>query len=110
MLNVKKLLTKILTRQSVVSAPMNALNASFTATCDGIFTKIVRYTGSGTGSFYVQDSNGNNVYQQSLAQWHYYTVNFPVVKGETYTVAYYDVTTNVTDGMIVPYFNGGGTS
>ena len=108
MLNVKKLLTKILTRQSVVSAPMNALNASFTATCDGIFSKVIRYNGSGAGAFAVTDSNGNTVFSQSCYPWHYYTVTFPVVKGVTYTVAAYDLSTNVTDGVVVPYFNGGG--
>lgn len=97
MLNVKKLLTKVLslTPKFEYVGNMNQIHwSSWTATDDGIILADIGFiTGGGTGYYYVKD-NTANVYvlkiTTSNANGTQQTRCFPVIKGHTYKVSDYE--------------------
>ena len=97
MLNVKKLLTKILSLKPMFEyvGNMNQIHwSSWTATDDGIILADIGFiTGGGTGYYYVKDNTANfDVLKitTSNANGTQQTRCFPVIKGHTYQVDNYD--------------------
>lgn len=97
MLNVKKLLTKILSLTPTFEyvGNMNPIHwSSWTATDDGIIIADIGFiTGGGTGYYYVKDTTANLFVLKittSNANGTQQTRCFPVIKGHTYKVDNYD--------------------
>lgn len=92
MLNVKKLLTKLLTSkvsyEFVSNVGSSIFNSSWTATDDGIIAmKLGSNTSGATAYWYVQDSTAGQIvaYISMTANGTSNSTSFPVIKGHSYT-------------------------
>lgn len=118
MLNVKKLLTKILSLKPMFEyvGNMDQIHwSSWTATDDGIIIADIGFnTGGGSGFYYVKDKTANLYVLKittSNALGTQQTRCFPVIKGHTYQVDTYDKANG--SALIFNFYKiklGGGTS